>query len=76
MCRVLAYLGEPIPVRRLLFDTDHSLVAQSYSPKMMNTTIVNAMMSVSFSVSPHTIAAGWTVRGSVSVSAGAIIGIA
>src|SRR5262249_27942288 len=37
MCRVLAYLGAPIPVRNLLFDTDNSLVRQSYSPRMMNT---------------------------------------
>jgi glutamine amidotransferase len=37
MCRVLAYLGEPLPVRNLLFDPDNSLVRQSYSPKMMNT---------------------------------------
>jgi glutamine amidotransferase len=37
MCRVLAYLGEPLPVRNLLFDTDNGLVAQSYSPRMMNT---------------------------------------
>lgn len=37
MCRVLAYLGEPLPVRNLLFDPDNSLVAQSYSPRMMNT---------------------------------------
>jgi glutamine amidotransferase len=34
---VLAYLGEPLPVRNLLFDPDQGLVAQSYSPKMMNT---------------------------------------
>ena len=37
MCRILAYLGEPLPVRHLLFDTDNSLVRQSYSPRMMNT---------------------------------------
>jgi glutamine amidotransferase len=37
MCRVLAYLGEPLPIRNLLFDTDNGLVAQSYSPRMMNT---------------------------------------
>lgn len=36
MCRVIAYLGEPLPVRNLLFDPDQGLVAQSYSPKMMN----------------------------------------
>jgi glutamine amidotransferase len=37
MCRVLAYLGEPLPVRHLLFDPDNSLVRQSYRPRMMNT---------------------------------------
>ena len=37
MCRILAYLGEPISVQSLLFDTDNSLVQQSYSPRMMNT---------------------------------------
>jgi glutamine amidotransferase len=37
MCRILAYLGEPLPVQTLLFDTDNSLVRQSYSPRMMNT---------------------------------------
>src|SRR5437870_6430819 len=37
MCRILAYLGEPLPVQNLLFDTDNSLVRQSYSPRMMNT---------------------------------------
>jgi len=37
VCRILAYLGEPLPVHSLLFDTDNSLVRQSYSPRMMNT---------------------------------------
>lgn len=37
MCRILAYLGEPLPVQNLLFDTDNCLVRQSYSPRMMNT---------------------------------------
>ena len=37
MCRILAYIGEPLAVRTLLFDTDNSLVRQSYSPRMMNT---------------------------------------
>src|SRR3954469_7674266 len=37
MCRILAYLGEPLPVQTLLFDTDNSLVRQSYSPRLMNT---------------------------------------
>ena len=37
MCRILAYLGEPLPSQNLLFDTDNSLVVQSYRPRMMNT---------------------------------------
>jgi predicted glutamine amidotransferase len=37
MCRVLAYLGEPIALGHVLYDTDSSLVRQSYSPRMMNT---------------------------------------
>src|SRR3954451_11469228 len=37
MCRILAYLGEPLPMENVLFDTDNSLVRQSYSPLMMNT---------------------------------------
>jgi glutamine amidotransferase len=37
VCRILAYLGEPLPMRHLLFDTDNGLVRQSYSPRMMNT---------------------------------------
>jgi predicted glutamine amidotransferase len=35
MCRVLAYLGEPISLEHILFETDSSLVRQSYSPRMM-----------------------------------------
>lgn len=37
MCRMLAHLGEPVSLRHLLFDTDSSLVHQSYSPRMMST---------------------------------------
>ena len=37
MCRVLAYLGEPISLGHVLFETDSSLVRQSYSPRMMET---------------------------------------
>jgi glutamine amidotransferase len=37
MCRVLAYLGEPISLELVLFQTDSSLVRQSYSPRMMET---------------------------------------
>src|SRR5829696_2810884 len=35
MCRVVAYLGEPISLEHVLFETDSSLVRQSYSPRMM-----------------------------------------
>ncbi len=37
MCRILAYIGQPLVAQTLLFDTDNSLVRQSYSPRMMNT---------------------------------------
>jgi len=36
VCRILAYLGDPLPVHRLLYETDNGLVRQSYSPRMMN----------------------------------------
>lgn len=35
MCRHLAYLGPPLPLRALLFDSPHSLVRQSWAPKDM-----------------------------------------
>ena len=35
MCRVLGYLGRPIPLSHLLYETDSSLVRQAYSPRMM-----------------------------------------
>ena len=35
MCRVLAYLGQPISLGDVLYETDSSLVRQSYSPRMM-----------------------------------------
>src|SRR5919198_4533553 len=35
MCRMLAYLGEPLLVQDLLYETDNSLVRQSYGPRMM-----------------------------------------
>lgn len=34
---MLGYLGEPVSLRHVLFETDSSLVSQSYSPRMMNT---------------------------------------
>ena len=35
MCRVLAYLGEPLPLEDLLYAPDNSLVRQSYAPQRL-----------------------------------------
>jgi predicted glutamine amidotransferase len=35
MCRVLAYLGEPLPLSDLLYASDNSLVRQSYAPQRL-----------------------------------------
>lgn len=35
MCRHLAYLGPPLPLRALLFDPPHSLARQSWAPRDM-----------------------------------------
>jgi len=35
MCRVLAYIGEPIAVSDLLYEMDSSLLKQVYAPKML-----------------------------------------
>jgi glutamine amidotransferase len=37
VCRLLGYIGEPISLGHVLFETDSSLVRQSYSPRMMAT---------------------------------------
>jgi glutamine amidotransferase len=37
MCRLLGYIGEPVSLDHVLFETDSSLVRQSYSPRMMAT---------------------------------------
>jgi glutamine amidotransferase len=34
MCRVLAYLGRPLPLGVVLYDTDNSLVRQAHNPRM------------------------------------------
>jgi glutamine amidotransferase len=34
MCRVLAYLGRPLPLAAVLYETDNSLVRQAHSPRM------------------------------------------
>lgn len=42
MCRLLGYLGSPIQLDKILYNPDHSLIIQSYSPKEMETAILNA----------------------------------
>jgi len=37
VCRVVGYLGEPLSMGHVLYDTDSCLVKQSYSPRMMAT---------------------------------------
>jgi predicted glutamine amidotransferase len=36
MCRVLAYLGSPIPLENLLYKPDSSLLKQAYQPQMLH----------------------------------------
>ena len=42
MCRLLAYIGEPIQGDRLLLQPEHSLEVQSYRPKEMTAGLLNA----------------------------------
>lgn len=42
MCRLLGYLGPPVPLDRLLIKPEHSLVVQSYSPREMTAGLLNA----------------------------------
>jgi len=42
MCRHLAYLGRPVPLRELLADPPHSLLRQSWAPRRQRHGTVNA----------------------------------
>lgn len=42
MCRLLGYLGEPLPLDTFLTKPNHSLVAQSYQPQEMTAGLINA----------------------------------
>ncbi|MBE9029266.1 ergothioneine biosynthesis protein EgtC [filamentous cyanobacterium LEGE 11480] len=42
MCRLLAYLGEPVQLEQLIYDPQHSLIVQSYQPQEMTGGILNA----------------------------------
>jgi glutamine amidotransferase len=42
MCRLLGYLGRPIPLDQLLIQPQHSLLVQSYQPLEMTAGLLNA----------------------------------
>jgi ergothioneine biosynthesis protein EgtC len=42
MCRLLAYLGQPIQLEKILMEPEHSLVVQSYQPQEMTAGLLNA----------------------------------
>jgi glutamine amidotransferase len=42
MCRIAAYLGEPIPLSRLLLEPPHSLYVQSWAPRELKYAKLNA----------------------------------
>ncbi|WP_041739733.1 ergothioneine biosynthesis protein EgtC [Calothrix sp. PCC 6303] len=42
MCRLLAYIGSPTSLERLLYEPEHSLIVQSYQPQEMLSGVVNA----------------------------------
>jgi ergothioneine biosynthesis protein EgtC len=42
MCRLLGYLGGPILLDTLLYKPEHSLIVQSYEPRLMTSGVVNA----------------------------------
>lgn len=42
MCRLAAYLGPPVLLRRFLQDPSHSLIKQSWAPREMSEAVLNA----------------------------------
>lgn len=42
MCRLMAYLGVPLPLEHLLYKPSHSLIVQSYQPQEMTAGLLNA----------------------------------
>ena len=42
MCRLAAYLGEPIKLARFLAEPEHSLIKQSWAPREMREAVLNA----------------------------------
>ncbi len=42
MCRLLGYFGASVPLDRLLYKPEHSLIVQSYQPREMTAGLLNA----------------------------------
>lgn len=42
MCRLLGYLGPPVPLDQLVIEPPHSLVVQAYAPKELEVALLNA----------------------------------
>lgn len=42
MCRLLGYIGPSIPLEKLLYAPEHSLIVQSYLPREMTSGVLNA----------------------------------
>ncbi|MEE2900045.1 MAG: class II glutamine amidotransferase [Gemmatimonadota bacterium] len=42
MCRLIAYLGDPLPPGHLVFDGEHSLYEQSWAPRELLSGTINA----------------------------------
>jgi ergothioneine biosynthesis protein EgtC len=42
MCRLLGYFGASVPIDRLLYKPEHSLIVQSYQPREMTAGLLNA----------------------------------
>ena len=54
MCRVVAYLGRPIQLAHILYETDSSLVTQTYRPQMLaNLNLAGFGMAVWNTASPR-----------------------
>jgi glutamine amidotransferase len=54
MCRVVAYLGRPIQLAHVLYETDSSLVTQTYRPQMLaNLNLAGFGMAVWNTASPR-----------------------
>ena len=55
MCRVVGYLGGPLPLEHVLYETDNSLVAQVYGARLAGTylSLAGFGMAAWDSVSPH-----------------------